>query len=183
MTTLKGPINPMKPLKPRKPVEPRKGLISVRHDISLESTFWERKYYRYEKYNRVECTKTESDEYDDEDLAVSITELLKLVPKGMSPDDVFIQLRTTSSDGVTTISDAEMWYETPYDYDAEFRKYQADLAKYKKELDFYNEVQLPAWKKENELYQAEKKKTKDLQKKAELEAQLAKIKNELKEIS
>lgn len=177
--TLKAPLQPYKP---RKPVEPRKGLVSVRHDINLESTFWNRTYYRYDDNYRVECTKGESDEYDDEDLAVPLTELLALAPKNITLDNVFIQLRTSSSDGVTTISDAEMWYETPYDYDAEYSKYLADLAKYKKELDFYNDVQLPAWKKENEIYQDEKKKARDLQKKAELEEQLAKIKNQLKEI-
>lgn len=177
--TLKAPPQPYKP---RKPVEPKKGLVSVQHKIDLESTFWNRVYYRYEKHDRVECTKGESDEYEDEDFAVPLTTLLELAPKNITLDNVFIQLRTTSSDGVTTISDAEMWYETPYDYDAEYSQYLADLAKYKKELDFYNEVQLPTWKKENELYQDEKKKARDLQKKAELEEQLAKIKSQLKEI-
>jgi hypothetical protein len=171
---------PVKPVKPSKPYPPSKDKKHHKHDIDISHLFIKEKYFDYtgkeiseEEYENGDAWAFEK---ETEEATPSIKSLLDLVPAGVNPDNVFIDLQLGYDSGrnydCRPFQSISVFYTTPYSYEDELAKYNLLLKKYEKSLLSYNE-KMKQYKIELEKYKEYTAKLKMEKKKQLLKEQLS----------
>jgi hypothetical protein len=170
---------PLPPAKPTKPVAPNPNQEHYTHKLDVESLFFKKVYHSYDDDEEITKEQYDSGSIDGwaetEHLSPSLSDLIKLVPPGISSDQIHIEIDTSPSESYDTFNGVTMYYTTPFDYQGELKKYKLAADKYEADKLYYQTVAQPQYKKDLKEYQAYKDAQALAAKEAALKAQLKEI--------
>lgn len=178
---------PFPPPRPVKPYAPNRDQVEVKHYLDVESLFFKKTYHAYEDDDNdipVEITK-EQFEYgkayiNTEHLAPTLTQIVKLVPPGVSMDQIHLEINTSPSESFETFEGVNMYYTTPFNYKAALKEYQRLLAQFEIDKENYKKVLYPKYKKELAAYQKQKEQESLLKQEEKLKTQLKELEKKKK---